>query len=147
MVDNDDIGGLFVDNDEIGVDNDEIGIPREKMSNSESKQQEREQERKVIHLAEMHGGGGDAKRSRKQRAQVVSERTDDNGECTLSYRKVGHTPGGINKTMIEHCSFCTAGEPCQNCVKVNCQNVSKCTCESKKNPASGSARASISKTP
>ena len=83
------------------------------MSNSQSKQQEREQERKFIHLAEMYGGGGDAKRSRKQRAQVVSERTDDNGECTqtvrrgesLSYRKVGHTPGGINETMIEHCSF------------------------------------------
>ena len=31
---------------------------------------------------EMYGGGGDAKRARSQRAQAVSERTDDNGKCT-----------------------------------------------------------------
>ena len=56
----------------------------------------------------MYGGDGDAKRARSQRAQVVSERTDDNGKCTqtvlrgdaLSYRALGHTPGGINETMI-----------------------------------------------
>jgi hypothetical protein len=113
MVDNDEIGGLLWS---ITMKSGLIMMKsgsHEKMSKSQSEQQEREQERNFIHHAEMHGGGGDAKRSRKQRAQVVCERTDVNGECTqtvlrgesLSYRKVGHTPGGINKTMIEHCSF------------------------------------------
>jgi hypothetical protein len=71
--------------------------------------------------------------------QVVSKITDDKGEYTqtvlrgdtLSYRKLGHTPGGLNETMIEHCSFCTAGEPFQNCVKLNCQNVSNARAKEK----------------
>ena len=53
-----------------------------------------EQEQEFDHADEMHAGGGDAKRARQQRVQVVSERIDDNGECTqtvvrgdaLSYR-------------------------------------------------------------
>jgi hypothetical protein len=116
-----------------------------------------EQEQEFHHADEMHGGGGDmseqeqeshhadggggdAKRARQQRVQVVSESIDDNGECTqtvvrgdvLSYRKLGHTPGGINKTMIEYCRFCIAGESCQNCVKVNGQNVSNARAKAKK---------------
>jgi hypothetical protein len=88
----------------------------------------------------MHGGGGDAKRARQHRVQVVNERTDENGKCTqtvlrgdvLSYRKLGHTPGGINETMIEYCRFCNAGESCQNCVKVNGQNVSNARAKAKR---------------
>jgi len=99
-----------------------------------------EQEQEFHHADEMHGGGGDAKRARQQRVQVVSERIDDNGECTqtvvrgdaLSYRKLGHTPGGINETMFEYCRFCIAGESCQNCVKVNGQNVSNARAKAKK---------------
>ena len=30
----------------------------------------------------MHGGGGDAKQARQERAKIVSERTDDTGKCT-----------------------------------------------------------------
>jgi len=97
------------------------------LSNSQS---EFEQEHEFFNHAEMHGGGG-AKRARKQSAKIVSIRTDDAGKCTetvlrgeaLSYRTLEHTPGGTNKTMIEYCPSCTAGEPCQNCVRVNCQNV------------------------
>ena len=96
-------------------------------------------ELKFFNHAEMHGGGGDAKRARQKRAKIVSERTDDTGKCTqtvlrgddLSYRTSGHTPGGTNETMIEYCPFCTAEKPCPNCVRVNCQNVSKARAKAK----------------
>ena len=118
MVDNDEIGGLVVM---------KSGVMIEKCQKSQS---EFEQEHEFFNLAEMHGGGG-AKRARKQSAKIVSIRTDDAGKSTqselrgeaLSYRTLEHTPGGTNKTMIEYCPSCTAGEPCQNCVRVNCQNV------------------------
>ena len=79
----------------------------------------------------MHGGGGDAKRRHQQRAQVVSERTDEHGKSTqtvlrgdaISFRTLGHTPGGINETMIASCHLCVAKKPCSSCVKVNCRNV------------------------
>ena len=101
---------------------------QEQFSNSQS---EFEQEQEFCDHAEMHGGGGDAKRASQKRAKIVSERTDDTGKRTqtvlrgddLSYRTLGHTPGGTHETMIEYCPSCTAGEPCQNCVRVNCQNV------------------------
>ena len=80
----------------------------EQLSNSKS---EFEQEQEFFNHAEMHGGGGDAKRARKQSAKVVSIRNDDTGKCTqtvlrgeaLSYRKLEHTPGGTHETMIEYC--------------------------------------------
>ena len=101
------------------VDKDEIGGHDRKMSEQRNSQSEFEQEHEFLNHAEMHGGGG-AKRARQQRAKNVSERTDDAGKFTqtllrgeaLSYRTLGHTPGGTNKTMIEYCPSCTAGEPC-----------------------------------
>jgi len=83
------------------------------MSNSQS---ESEHEEEFFNHVEMHGGGGDAKRRRQQRAQVVSERTDEHGKSTqtvlrgdaISYRTLGHTPGGIHETMIESCHLCVA---------------------------------------
>jgi hypothetical protein len=108
----------------------------EQLSNSQS---ESEQEQEFFNHVEMHGGGGGAKRARQQRAQVVSERTDENGKCTqtvlrgdaLSYRTLGHTPGGINETIIESCHLCVAEKPCSNCVKVNCRNVSNSRAKAK----------------
>jgi hypothetical protein len=135
MVDNDEIGGLVVDNDEIGG-HDRKMSEQVFLTNSQS---EFEQEHEFFNHAEMHGGGRDAKRARQQRAKIVSERTDDAGKCTqtvlrgeaLSYRTLGHPPGGTNETMIENCPSCTAGEPCQNCVRVNCQNVSNARAKAK----------------
>ena len=109
---------------------------QEQLSNSQS---EFEKELEFFNHAEMHGGGGDAKRARQKRAKIVSERTDDPGKRTqtvlrgevLSYRTKGHTPGGTNETMIEYCAFCTTGKPCHNCVKVNCQNVSNARAKAK----------------
>jgi hypothetical protein len=120
------------------VDNDEIGGHDQKMSGHDS-QSESEQEQEFCDRAEMHGGGGDAKRASQKRAKIVSERTDDTGKRTqtvlrgddLSYRTLGHTPGGTHETMIEYCAFCTAGKPCHNCVKVNCQNVSNARAKAK----------------
>jgi hypothetical protein len=43
---------------------------QEKFSNSQS---EFEQEQELFNHAEMHEGGGDAKRARQKRAQVISE--------------------------------------------------------------------------
>ena len=109
---------------------------QEKFSNSQS---EFEQEQEFCDHAEMHGGGGDAKRAPQKRAKIVSERTDDAGKRTqtvlrgddLSFRTLGHTPGGTNETMIEYCPFCPAGKSCQNCVKVNCQNISNARAKAK----------------
>ena len=39
---------------------------------------------------------------------------------------------GINETMIEYCRFCIAGESCQNCVKVNGQNIRNARAKAKK---------------
>jgi len=111
---------------------------QEKFSNSQS---EFEQEQEFCDHAEMHGGGGDAKRAPQKRAKIVCERTDDTGKFTqtvlrgedLSYRTKGHTPGGITETMIEYCPFCPAGKSCRNCVKVNCQNVSNACAKAKQN--------------
>ena len=103
-------------------------MSEQQLSNSQT---EFEQEQEFCNHAEMHGGGGDAKRAPQKRAKIVSERTDDTGKSTqtvlrdgnISYRIKGHTPGGTHEMMIEYCPFCPAGKPCHNCVKVNCQSV------------------------
>ena len=106
-IDNDQIGGLYCLKS--GVDDRKIS-EQEQLSYSQS---EFEQEQEFCDHAEMHGGGGDAKRASQKRAKIVCERTDDTGKRTqtvlrgedLSYRTKGHTPGGTNETMIEYCAF------------------------------------------
>ena len=70
MVDNDEIGGLVVDNDEIGGHDRKMSEQVEFLWISQS---EFEQEQELFNHAEMHEGGGDAKRARQKRAQVISE--------------------------------------------------------------------------
>ncbi len=65
MVDNDEIGGLLVDNDEIGVDNDEIGVtfmrkcrPLSQNNKNENKNESLSTSPKCTEVAEMRSDLG-----------------------------------------------------------------------------------------
>ena len=98
------------DNDEPSIVDISKSFAHRKMSEQEqlsNSQSEFEQEQEFFNHAEMHGGGGDAKRARQKRAKIVSKRTDDYGKCTqtvlrgedVSYRTLGHTPGDDDRIL------------------------------------------------
>ncbi len=81
--------------------------------------------------------------SSQQRSQVLSERTEDNRKFTLtvlrgdslfSYRTLGHTPGGINETMIESFPLCAARKTMFKLCRSKFPERFQCPCKGKINP-------------